>query len=122
MLYASLDTRSFPFQEKLRTSPAPGTLGSGYNASSLGTSGSQRSLGMVLLGKFARLAAAGSLTGLGKIPSLSGSVGTLAVCGAAFTSRELCQLPKKNVRSLITGPPMVAPNWFWMNCGFAVPA
>src|ERR1700733_14205119 len=28
--------------------------------------------------------------------------------------------PKKNVRSLMIGPPNVAPNWFWFSCGFTV--
>src|SRR5262249_55288446 len=42
-------------------------------------------------------------------------MGTEAICGAALPSRELCQLPQKKVLFLMMGPPMVAPNWFWMN-------
>ncbi len=57
----------------------------------------------------------GSLTFPGKIPCRMAAVGTVAICGAAFTSRDLCQAPKKNVRFLTMGPPSVAPNWFWMN-------
>src|SRR6266567_3548652 len=45
------------------------------------------------------------------------AVGTLAIWGAAFSSRELCQEPKKKVLSLRIGPPRVAPNWFWMKRG-----
>src|ERR1700722_8312764 len=56
--------------------------------------------------------------GVLKIPCRCNAVGTVASCGATLTDCRLCQLAKTKVRSLMIGPPKVAPNWFWLKLGF----
>ena len=54
-----------------------------------------------------------------KSPARSAAVsGKAAVDSDPGRTRRLSHEPKMNSLSLRMGPPAVAPNWFWINCGF----
>src|SRR5882762_6324481 len=50
-----------------------------------------------------------------KSPARSAAVGTIVENTVPDRRRYASQLKKKKVLSLITGPPKVAPYWFWVN-------
>src|SRR5437899_8063476 len=100
-------------------------FGSGYNASSFCPTGSMQDAAIIFpamqpfwLGTVGFVSDAFSSV---KFPCFIRGVGTAEFTVVAFRLVKFCASKKKKVRFLMTGPPIVPPNWFWLKCPRGTP-